>query len=103
MAIHEATKGGSMSKYHKQLGFKSLKPTANFRCPCLFYKIISTGLPFYLFNLIPKSILGNQTRTSQNIRTYPCRTDTFKHFFPMNIATWNKINPETLFPVSYLV
>ena len=63
---------------------------------CSFHKIIFTGLPTYLLNLITKFIHGYQTRTSGNIPTYQCRTDTLKHsFFPWTIVTWNKIHPET--------
>ena len=60
-----------------------------------FNKIISTGLPTYLSGLIAKSTHGYQTRTSGNIPTYHCRTDTFIYsFFPWTV-TWNKIHPET--------
>ena len=52
------------------------------------------GLPTYLFSLIPKSTDDYQTRTSVNIPTCQCRTDTFKHpFFPWTIVTWSKIHP----------
>ena len=57
---------------------------------------MSTGLPSYLFNLIPKFTDGYQTATSENIPTYQCTTDTSKpSFFPWTIVTWNKIHPET--------
>ena len=63
---------------------------------CSFHKIIFTSLPTYLFNLSTKSIYGYQARTSGNIPTYQCRTDTLKYsFFPWTIVTWNKIHPET--------
>ena len=67
----------STSKLYKELGLES-------------------GLPTYLFNLIPKSNYDYQTRTSGNIPTYQCRTRSFKNFlFPWTIVTWNKIHPET--------
>ena len=73
-----------------------LKLRRTFRHLCSFNKIISTGLPTYLSSLIAKSTHGYQTRTSGNIPTYHCRTDTFKYsFLPWTIVTWNKIHPET--------
>ena len=96
LAITGAIKGTSRSKLYKELGLESLKSRRTFRRLCSFHKILSTGLPTYLFHLIPKSTHDYQTRTSGNIPTYQCRTDTFKHsFFPWTIVTWNKIHPET--------
>ena len=69
----------SRSKLYKELGIESLKSRRNFRCFCSFHKILSTGLPTYLFSLIPKLIHEYQTRTFGNTPTYQCRTDTFKH------------------------
>ena len=83
LAVTWAIKGTSRSNLYKELGLKSLKSRRTFRFLCSFRKIISTGLTTYLFNLIPKFTLGYQTRTSGDIPTYQCRTDTFKHsFFP---------------------
>ena len=79
LAITEAIKGTSSSKLYKELGLDSVRSRRTFRHLCSFHKIISTGLPTYLFSLIPKSIHGYRTRTSGNIPTYQCRTDTFKH------------------------
>ena len=96
LAITGAIKGTSRSKLYKELGLESLKSRRTFKRLCSFHKILSTGLPTYLFSLIPKSTHGYQTRTLGNIPTYHCRTDTFKHsFFPWTIVTWNKIHPET--------
>ena len=89
-AITGAIKGTSRSKLHKELGLKSLMWRI-FRCFCSFHKIVSTGLPTYLFNLIPKFTHDYQTRTLGNIPTYQCMTDIFKHsFFPLTITTWKK-------------
>ena len=47
------------------------------------------------FNLISESTHTYQIRTSDNILTYQCRTDTFKHlFFPWTVVQWNKIHPD---------
>ena len=55
LAITGAIKGTSRSKLYKELGLESLK---SFRHCCSFHKIISTGPPTYLVNLIPKSTHG---------------------------------------------
>ena len=97
LAITGTWKGTSRSKLYTELelGLESLKLRRTFRHLCSFNKIISTGLPTYLSSLIAKSTHGYQTRTSGNIPTYHCRTDTFIYsFFPWTV-TWNKIHPET--------
>ena len=55
LAITGAIKGTSGSKLYKDLGLESLKTKRTFRRLCSFYKILSTGLPTYLFSSIPKS------------------------------------------------
>ena len=72
LAITGTIKGTSRSELYTELGLESLKLRSTFRRLCSFHKIISTGLPTYLFNLIPKSTHGYQTRTSANIPTYQC-------------------------------
>ena len=46
----EIIKGTSRSKLYKELGLESLRSRSTFRHPCSFHKIVSTGLPTYLFN-----------------------------------------------------
>ena len=95
LVITGAIKGTSRSKLYKELAPESLKSIKTLRRLFSFHKIISTGLPIYLFNLISKSTHGYQTRTSGNIPTKQCRTDTFKHsFFHWTVITWSKIHPE---------
>ena len=95
MAITGAIKGTSRLKLYKELGLESLKSRMTFRHLCAFRKIVSNRLPTYLFNLMPQSTHAYQTRTSSNIPTYQCRTDTFKHsFFPWTVVEWNKIHPD---------
>ena len=58
--------------------------------PVFFYKIKIYGLPGYLFKLTPLDNHSYNTRFSEDITTYHCRTDTFKHsFLPQTIAEWN--------------
>ena len=96
MAITETIKETSWLKLYKKLGIESLNSRRTVRRLWSFHKIISTGLPIYLFNLILNSTHAYQTKTLGNIPTYQCSTDTFNHsFFPWTIATWSKIQPET--------
>ena len=55
LAITGAIKGTSKIKLYNELGLESLEFIRWFRKLCLFYKIKKTGLPEYLFNMIPKS------------------------------------------------
>ena len=60
---------------------------------CFLHKIISNGLPAYLYKLIPKKSHQYITRNRNDIATYQCRTDAFKFsFFPWTITEWNKID-----------
>ena len=58
---------------------------------CFFHKIISNGLPVYLYKLIPKKSHQYINRNVNDIAIYDCRTDVFKFpFFPWTITEWNK-------------
>ena len=53
---------------------------------------MSSGLPKYLFNLIPSDTHPYNTRGFSKIGTYYCRTETFrKSFFPHTIIDWNNL------------
>ena len=93
LAITGAIRGTSKTKVYQELGLESLKSRRWFRRLCYFYKIKNYGLPEYLFKLIPVDTHSYNTRISENITTYHCRTDTFKHsFFPWTIAEWSKLD-----------
>ena len=92
LAITGAIKGTSQIKLYNELGLESLKFRHWFRKLCLFFKIIKHGLPEYLFNLILKSNHKYNTWTTEDIRTFYCRTDVFKYYFPATIMEWNKLN-----------
>ena len=93
LAITGAIWGTSKTKIYQELGLESLKSCRWFRRLCYFYKIKNYGLPEYLFQLISVDTHSCNTRISENIATYYCRTDTFKHsFFPLTIAEWNKLD-----------
>ena len=78
---------------NKDMGLESLKFRQWFRKLCTFYKIKSTGLPSYLFDLIPKSSHMYNTRSLEDAATLYSRTDIFKYlFFPSTISEWNKLD-----------
>ena len=85
LAITGAIRGTSRIKIYQELGLESLKSRRWFRRLCYFYKTKNYGFPGYLFKLIPLDTHSYNTRFSENITTYCCRTDIFKHsFFPMD-------------------
>ena len=61
---------------------------------CCFYKIKNYGFPGYLFKLILLDTHSYNTWFSENVTTYCCKTDSFKHpFFNMDyIVEWNKLD-----------
>ena len=73
-------------KLYNELGLESLEFRWWFRKLCLFYKIKKTGLPEYLFNMIPQSNHQYNTRSIEDVTTFYCRTDAFKYsYFPHTI------------------
>ena len=79
-------------KLYHEIGLESLKFRRWFRKLCTFYKIKSTSLPSYLFDLIPKSSHMYNIRLLDDVATLYSRTDIFKYlFFPSTISEWNKL------------
>ena len=96
-------RGTSQTKNYQELGLGSLKFRKYFRRLCTFFKIQQLGLSFYLFNLIPQSNRIYNTRRSDKLESFYCRTDVFKNsFFPYVIDEWNKLKPEIRNVGSYL-
>ena len=59
----------------------------------LFIKIQTTGVPEYLFDLIPETNHIYNTCSSDNVTTFCSRTDVYKYsFFPFTILEWNKLD-----------
>ena len=77
--------------YH-ELGIESLKFRRWFRCFCVLFKIKTTQIPKYLYELIPSESHIYSTCNSENVETYYCRTDQSKYsFFPYSIIECNKL------------
>ena len=93
LAITSAIKGTSRLKLYNEIGLESLKFRWWFRKLCTFFKIKRTGLPSYLYDLIPKSSHMHNTRSLEDVATLYSRTDIFKYsFFPSTISEWNKLD-----------
>ena len=93
LAITGAIKGTSQNKLYNELGFESLKFRRWFRKLCTFYKIKTTGVPEYLFDLIPETNHIYNTCSSNNDTIFYSRTDVYKYpFFPYTILQWNKLD-----------
>ena len=60
---------------------------------CVFFKIKTTQILKYLYELILSESHIYSTRNSENVETYYCRTDLFKYsFFPYSTIEWNKVD-----------
>ena len=60
---------------------------------CLFYKVVLTKLPAYIYDFIPP--VRQSQRHPNTFNSFSCRTEYFKNsFFPCIIGEWNKLNPE---------
>ena len=60
---------------------------------CLFYKVVSTKLPAYIYDFIPP--VRQSQRHPNTFNSFSCRTEYFKNsFFPWVICEWKKLNPE---------
>ena len=93
MAITGAIKGTSQLKIYNELGIESLKFRRWFRRLHLFFKISTTQIPKYLYEVVPSESHIYSTHNTENVETYYCRTGQFKYsFFPYSIIEWNKLD-----------
>ena len=60
---------------------------------CLFYKVVSTKLPAYIYDIIPP--VRQSQKHPKTFNSISCRTEYFKNsFFPCVISEWNILDPE---------
>ena len=60
---------------------------------CLFYKVVSTKLPAYIYDFIPP--VRKSQRHPNTFNSFSCRTEYFKNsLFPSIIGEWNKLKYE---------
>ena len=81
LAITGAIKGTSQTKQYKELELESLKFRRWFRQLWTLFKVKTSGKPEYLLSLIPTGQYSYNTRSLDKIKTYYCRTNTFKNSF----------------------
>ena len=73
---------------YNELGFESVKFRGWFRKSCTFYKTKTTGIPEYLFDLIPETIHIYNTCPS-DVTAFYCRAEVYNYsFFPYIILEW---------------
>ena len=93
LAISGAIRGTLQTKLYVELDLESLKARRWFRRLCYFCKFKSYELPPYLFQLIPQEYHSHNTRNSEDVPTYHCRTDSFKNsFFPWINREWSRFD-----------
>ena len=79
---------------YKELGLESLRFRRWFRQLCTFFKIKIHGKHQTHYN----------TRNTDQVETYYCRTDIFKNsFFPYTIIEWNKLDLDVRKSKSYAI
>ena len=81
LAITGTIKETSQSKLYGELGFESLKSRRWFRKLCTFFKLTTSGLPEYLFDLIPQNNDLYNTRLMEGATTFYSRNEAFKYSF----------------------
>ena len=93
LAITGAIKGTSREKVYQELGLEYLQQRRWRRRLCLFYKVVSTKLLAYIYDIIPP--VSQSQRHPNTFKSISCRTEYFKNsFLPCIIGEWNKLNPE---------
>ena len=93
LAITGAVRGASKEKLYQELGLESLKDLKWLRQMLCLYKIISTKLPPYLYELI--SPLQMSHRYPGCFQTFRCRTTFFQNLFlPFTTTEWNKLDSD---------
>ena len=102
LAITRAIRSTSQTKIYKELGLASLKFRRYFRRLCTFFKIQQSGLPSYLFNLIPWSNCIYNTGQSDKLESFIVEQMFLKIIFFLVTDEWNKLKPEIRNVGSYL-
>ena len=93
LAITGAIRGTSKEKLYQELGLESLKDRRWLRRMSYLYKIISTKLPPYLYELIPP--LQRSHRHPSCFQTFRCRITFFQNsFLTFAITEWNKLDSD---------
>ena len=95
IAITGTIRGTSSEKLFQELGLETLKSRRWFRKLYLFYKILHSKSPSYLFNLIPENNNPYASRSALNnqIPFFNVKANFLKNsFFPAVITEWNNLD-----------
>ena len=93
LSITGAIRGTSKEKLYQELGFESLQSRRWFQKLSLFYKIIESESPSYLFHLNSKPLTSYSTCNYENLSPIKTYHSLFKNtFFPSTITEWNKLD-----------
>ena len=93
LAITGAIRGTSKEKLCQELVLESLRNRKWLRRMSYLYKIISTKLLPYLYDLIPPLQMSH--RYPGCFKTLRCRTELFRNsFLPFTLNEWNKLNSD---------
>ena len=95
IAITGTIRGTSSEKLFQELGLETLKSRRWFRKLYLFYKILHSKSPSYLFNLIPENNNPYASRSALNnqIPFFNVKINFLKNsFFPAVITEWNNLD-----------
>ena len=91
-----AIRGTSQTKFYVQLEFLSLSSQDDRSKDCVIFMNLTHLFPMHPFSahfqLIPQETHSYNTRNSEDIPTYNCRTDSLKNsFFPWTSREWGKL------------
>ena len=95
IAITGSIRRTSSDKLFQELGLETLKSRRWFRKLYLFYKILHSKSPSYLFNLIPENNNPYASRSALNnqIPFFNVKANFLKNsFFPAVITEWNNLD-----------
>ena len=91
LAITGAIKGTCRARLYQELGLEYLQQRRWMSRLRLFYKVVSTKLPAYIYDTIPP--VSQSQRHPNTFNSISCRTNCFKNsFFPCVIGEWFKQN-----------
>ena len=93
LTITGAIRGTSKEKLYQELGLESLRNRRWLRRMSYLYKIISTKLPPYLYDLIPP--LQRSHRYPGCFKTLRCRAELLRNsFLSFTVNEWNKLDSD---------
>ena len=92
MVITGVIRGTSTEKIYQRLGLESLQLQRWYRKQGMFYKILKSKSPQYLFKFTPEKTSSYVTRNAENITLFNIKHNFHKnYFFSLMIIDWNNL------------